>query len=299
MRIHFSKNSTNSYGGGLNEPFCHFGRIISDKFQAEDIIFPYEEIEICLALPRSKNDNEQSKKWFQKLPHYYRGKTMLRITLPIEKKEEKLIDVLKVIDQAFEIIIAKKKKDDEYDPQKIKASLSQLKKELQETDLHQLNDQYEQLLKQEIIQRSIQERLQREQSNHEKKKLIYDIRLMYYLPNIDKLYFAPYDYEFCEIILEKLREKKFRLPNYTHLYVMVSDTFENALSHTISVINWAIYGIAVFENFADYPSKQDIEKQRIVFDLIKQGINDIAKIDKLDIKVLNEVFAEVEQEIFD
>jgi hypothetical protein len=58
MRIYFNKSSYGSYGGGLNEPFCHFGRIISDKFQAENIEFPYKEIEICLAFlsPKAKGN---------------------------------------------------------------------------------------------------------------------------------------------------------------------------------------------------------------------------------------------------
>ncbi|GAA3977898.1 hypothetical protein GCM10022246_32720 [Pedobacter ginsengiterrae] len=103
--------------------------------------------------------------------------------------------------------------------------------------------------------------------------MVYDLRFMYYLPNVDKFYFSPYENRFRERILEKLREKKFRLPNYTHLYIMISDTFENSLYHAIRAENWFVYGIAVLENFADYPAKQEIEKQRIVFDLIKQGLN--------------------------
>lgn len=298
MWIHFSKSSSNSYGGGLNEPFRYFGRLLSDKFQTENIVFPLGEIEICLTSPPSKKDNEKRKEWFEKLPHYYRGKTMIRVTLPMAEQEKNLTDVLEVINQAFEIIITKKKKDDRYDPQRLKAVLSELEKELQETDLRELNNKYENLLKQEAIDKRLQERIIREQSNEEKNKLIYDLRFMYYLPNVDKLYFSPYENRFCERILEKLREKKFRLPNYTHLYVMVSDTFENSLYHAVRAENWFVYGIAVLENFADYPVKQEIEKQRIVFDLIKQGLNDIAKIDKLDTKTLNEALDDVEQKIF-
>lgn len=269
-----------------------------DKFQTENIEFPYGEIEICLAFSSSKEKNQVRKEWFAKLPHYYRGKTMVRVTLPMAEKEKNLTDVLEVIDKAFEIIISKKKQDDGYDPQKLKATLSQLGKELQETDLWKLNDKYENILRQEAIEKRLQERAIREQSDEEKKKLVYDLRFMYYLPNVDKFYFSPYENRFRERILEKLREKKFRLPNYTHLYIMISDTFENSLYHAIRAENWFVYGIAVLENFADYPAKQEIEKQRIVFDLTKQGLNDIAKIDKLDAKILKEALDEVEQKIF-
>lgn len=298
MWIHFSKSSSNSYGGGLNEPFRYFGRLLSDKFQTKNIAFPFGEIEICLMSPPSKKDNEKRKEWFGKLPHYYRGKTMIRVTLPMAEQEKNLADVLEVINKAFEIIITKKKKDDRYDTQQLKLVLSELEKELQEADLWELNYKYENLLKQEAIEKLLQERAIREQSNEEKNKLIYDLRFMYYLPDVEKLYFSPYANRFCERILEKLREKKFRLPHYTHLYVMVSDTFENSLYHAVRAENWFVYGISVLENFADYPAKQEIEKQRIVFDLIKQGLNDIAKIDKLDTKILNEALDEVEQKIF-
>ena len=48
----------------------------------------------------------------------------------------------------------------------------------------------------------------------------------------------------------------------------------------------------------DYETKTEIEKQKIIFSLIKEGLYDIARIDKLDVKVLNEVLDEVEKKIF-
>ncbi|WP_203558378.1 hypothetical protein, partial [Bacteroides sp. 224] len=83
----------------------------------------------------------------------------------------------------------------------------------------------------------------------------------------------------------------------THILINVSDTFENALSHAMKVYNWQGFGLAVYKNYADFPTKTEIEKRRIVFDLIKQGLNDIAEVDKLDRKTLNEVLDEVEKSI--
>ncbi|MDR2905896.1 MAG: hypothetical protein LBU73_08080 [Helicobacteraceae bacterium] len=297
MWIHFNKSSYGSYGGGLNEPFRYFGRILSDKFQTENIEFPYGEIEICLTFLSPKDDQKHID-WFNKLPYYYRGKTMVRVVLPMVEEEKNLTDVFQLIYKAFDIIISKKKKSDIYDAEKLKSTLILLEKELQTTDLRELNSKYENLLRQEAIERHIRERIIREQTNDEKKRLIYDLRFYYSLPNTEKLYFSPYDNRFCGRILEKLREKKFRLPNYTHLYIIVSDAFENALYEAVRAENWFVYGIAVLENYADYPAKEEIEKQRIVFDLIKQGLYDIAKIDKLDIKILNEALDEVEQKLF-
>jgi hypothetical protein len=297
MWIHFSKNSSNSYGGGLNEPFRYFGRLLSDRFQTESINFPYKEIEICLAFPSSKNDNEKRKEWFEKLPHYYRGKTMIRVTLPISSQEKNLADVMEVINKAFEIIINKKKKDDNYDAQKLKTTLANLEKELQETDLWKLNSKYENLLRQETIERNRLERITRQQANIEKKKLIYDLRLYNHLPNTDEKYFFPHNRQVCEMVFEELHKNKFRLPDYTHMLVVVSDTFENALYSTTKVYNWQGFGLAVFKDYTDFPTKTEIEKKRIIFDLVKQGLNDMAEIDKLDKKVLNEILDKVENNI--
>ncbi|NDV67112.1 hypothetical protein, partial [Bacteroides sp. 224] len=103
------------------------------------------------------------------------------------------------------------------------------------------------LLRQEIIERNRQERIIREQSNGEKKKLIYDLRFYNQLPNSDERYFSPYDNQICKTIYEELRKRKFRLPDYTHILINVSDTFENALSHAMKVYNWQGFGLAVYK----------------------------------------------------
>jgi len=301
MRINFVKCEYGGiYGGGLVEPFRYMGRIISNRFQSEKIDFSFQEIEIQLTFLLPEEKDEQRISWYNKLPLYYRRKNMVQVILPVAKQEENLTDVFHLINKAFNILASKKKKDDIFDVEKINATLSQVEKELQITDLWELNNKYHVLLRQELIEKVRQERVVREQSNDEKKRLIYDLRFYYELPDVEKYrYFSPYENDFCYKILEKLRERKFRLPNYTHLYIVVSDTFENALYRAIRTENWHIYGIAVLENYVDYATKNEIEKQQIVFDLIKQGLNDIVKIDRLDSKALNEVLDKVEQNIFE
>lgn len=298
MWIHFSKSSYGTYGGGFKEPFVYFGRIISDTFKKENIEFPFEEIEIQLALfsPKAKKE-ETYVEWYKKLPYYYRGKKMIRVILPVEKQEDNLTNIFLLIHKAFEIIVSKKKKDDMYDADNVKSALIMLEEELKVSDLWEVNSMYQKLIQQEVIKKNIQDREERRNANNEKKRLIRDIRFMYHLPNTERLHFAPYDKEFCDTIFDKLREKKFRLPGYDHLYIMVSDSLDNALEYTTRILNWYVYGVAVLENHADYPTKTEQEKKQIVFDLIKQGLNDIAEIDKLDKKTLNEVLDEVEKSI--
>ena len=299
MWIYFSRTVYGiSWGSGLKEPFCHFGRIISDRFQFEKIEFPFQEIDIGMLFPSPKVKGEEYVNWNNQPPIYYRGKNLIRVTLPMVEEERALTDVLHLIHKAFDIIISRKKKSDFYDAEKLKQTLNNLEKDLQAADLYELNGRYEALLRQEAIDKRIQERVIREQANDEKNRLIYDLRFDFRFANTDNFYFSPYEGRFCNKILEKLRKRKFRLPNYTHLYIMVSDSFENALYHAVRGADWHIYGIAVLENYTDYATKKVVDKKRIVFELIKQGLNDIAKIDKLDIKTLNEVLAEVEQDIF-
>ncbi|MCV2485305.1 hypothetical protein OD917_10245 [Flavobacterium sp. SH_e] len=300
MQFCFIKSGYGTYGGTFDEPFRCFGRIISDRFQQEEIEFPYKEIEIQLACfsnkPKGK-DKEIYNDWFNKLPNYYRGKSMVRVTLPIFETERILDDVFKLIYHGFEIIFAKKKKDDLYDTERVKQILFLLEKELQNTDLWELNKKYESLLYQEALNRRIDERKERENRIIENKKVIRDLRFYYHFENVGYRYFDPYDNEICDEILVKLREKKFKLPDYTHLYVQVSDSFENALYQTVRSENWYICGMAILEDYKDYTKKKETEKKRIVFNLIREGLNDIAKIDKLDLQTLNDVLDEVENEI--
>ena len=107
----------------------------------------------------------------------------------------------------------------------------------------------------------------------------------------------PYSLKFCNKVVIKLREAKFRLPNYDHLYIIASDTFENAIYKATRGSDWFVYGITVLENYKNYTALKEEDKKRVVFDLIKQGLHDIAKIDSLDISTLNKVLDETEKEL--
>jgi len=298
MDIYFIESRYGSYGGGLKEPFRYLGWMIRDRFRSANIDFWFEDFEIQLTYRSPKVKKEEYVDWYNKLPIYYRGKRMVRVILPVAEGEKKLADIFKLVYDAFDILFAKKKKTDVLDTEKVKSTLVQLEKELQTADLWAENAKYKEILRQEALEKRYQERMVREQRNEEKKRLIYDLRFYYHLDNIGNRYFSPYENLFCHAILEKLREKKFRLPHYSHLYIMVSDSFENALYHAVMAESWFVYGIAVLENYTDYPAMKEVEKKRVVFDLIKQGLNDIAKIDKLDCETLHEVLDEVEQDIF-
>jgi hypothetical protein len=95
--------------------------------------------------------------------------------------------------------------------------------------------------------------------------------------------------------LERLRAAKFRLPNYTHIYISVSDSYENALYNAMGFTEWFRYCIAVIKEPLEYAKKREHEKKRIVFELIKEGLLDAAKLDGLDTATFTRVLDEVEE----
>lgn len=298
MRISIIKSKYNSYGGSFSAPFVNLYRILSDKFAEHQIVFPYEEIEIVLAYTSNAGrKNKDYNEWFEKLPNYYRGKNMVRATIPIENTAENLKNIFDLLHFAFDLILKKKKKTDDYNSQKVMSALLELKQEMTEVDLWELHTKYENIIRKERIAKILKEREERKNVNLEKKRLIKDIRLYTSFNSNGKNPFVPYENQICSAILAKLRKAKFRLPNYDHLYIQVSDTFENALYDTLRLCSWYVYGIAIYEDFENYEKLNEMDKKRAVFDLIKQGLYDIAEIDKLDMNILTEVIKETETEI--
>ncbi|ABQ03697.1 hypothetical protein [Flavobacterium johnsoniae] len=297
MDIDFLKNDFIVYGGGLIEPFQYFGRIISDKLKQEKIDFPVKEFEINLVNISSLTKVEQEE-YCSKLPYYYRGKNMISLVLLVLEAEKTVENVFQFFYNAFDILFAKKKKNDNYDVEKVRQILTVLELELKNVDLLKLNKQYDIIFREENLAKRIFEREERRNRIVENKRLIKDVRFYPCFKSVHEAYFKFYDKEFCCKILIKLRERKFKLPDYTHLYIKVSDSFENALLETITSESWYICGVAVLDDFVNYSNKTQLQQKRIIFNLISEGLNDIAAIDKLDIHVLNVVLKEVENETF-
>lgn len=298
MKINFIKSTCDSYGSELDEPFRYFGKIISDRFERDGIGFSFEEIEIQLALFSNElKEKDVYVNWYNKLPNYHRGKNMVRVILPVLESEKCMEDVFQFVYRTFKILGLKKKKDDRYDGEQIQQTLLLLETELQNTDLWELNKRYESILRAEAITKQLDKRTARENRTVDKKKLIFKLEIDPEFENVESPSFAPYDKKFCDRILIKLREKNFRLPDYNHLYIKVSDSFENALYQKVKAEKCLMYGIAICEEYDAYITKNETEKKRITFDLIKQGLYDIAKIDKLNIEKLSHVLDEVEKEM--
>ena len=299
MEIWLRKKRFNSSGESFSAPYEHLDRIIANKLIENNITFPFNEIDIELVYNiESDRKNDKFNQWFKKLPHYYRGKNMIRVSIAAQDEAEYLENIFNLIISSFEILLEKKKKTDDYNSVQVMDSLLELKQEMSQLDLWQLHTKYENILRQERIEKNLQNRKDREIAKIENKRLIKDIRLSDTFGLGGKSSFMPYSLQFCDKITIKLRKVKFRLPNYDHLYIKVSDSFENAIYDTVTVYAWYVYGVAIFENYETFESLKEEGKKRVVFDLIKQGLYDIAKIDKLDILTLDKVLVETEKEIF-
>ena len=85
MWIHFSKSGDSWGGGTLNEPFIYFGRIIADRFKAEDIQFPYGEIDIADGRHASFGDIVTTGQW----PAFDPARTVLLETAPGGKSDRR------------------------------------------------------------------------------------------------------------------------------------------------------------------------------------------------------------------
>lgn len=147
-----------------------------------------------------------------------------------------------------------------------------------------------------ILQSAIADRNKRSKTNLPKTKLIRDLRL--YDDDLPGQGLYPYGYQYIEIFLQLLRLHGLHCPKYSHLYIQVGETKEEALQNAIQGEDWYINGIATI-NYKKYKSASKAEKEKMVFKVICDGLMDIAKLDKLDIKLIEKVIKQVKQKGLD
>lgn len=127
MKIIISKSIYGkSYICGLSAPFTYIGYILSELLNKIPQ-FPFSEIEIeCCNFVYELKDDEGYMQWFRKLPLYRKRKDSVHIYLPKINDELKLNSILEDIEQAFNIILLKNKKNIGYDWNKVQGALINL-----------------------------------------------------------------------------------------------------------------------------------------------------------------------------
>ncbi|HZY39700.1 MAG TPA: hypothetical protein VFE53_23760 [Mucilaginibacter sp.] len=125
---------------------------------------------------------------------------------------------------------------------------------------------------------------------------IKDFRVYYVHLPVKALY--PFDYQYVEIFKNLLRKNGLMCPTYHHLYIQVAKTMEEGLKHSVAFEPWYTNGVSVI-NYDSYLKQTDKEKEQSVFDIIVEGLMNIANRDTLDFSVVNNTIEEIKKKGLD
>jgi hypothetical protein len=98
---------------------------------------------------------------------------------------------------------------------------------------------------------------------------------------------------FANSILRALQQKGFRCPGYSHIYISIGETKEEAIARAHELEDWYRFGIAVLPEA--WMKSKDEEKEKLVLKAIVSGLKDIAALDGLDTVAIDEAVALAKQ----
>ena len=195
--------------------------------------------------------------------------------------------------QAAELIAAKLKREDIFDLDKFKSTLLVIKENISLDFLKAVTTELTIKLNADTLSRAIELRENRKKINAPKDKLIRDFRV--YGEGLPDKALYPYATQYAEIFLKLLRRNKLMCPKYNHLYIQVVPTFDEGLKNSFAYEDWNVNGIAVID-YTNYQKQSEKKKKETVFNLIVEGLKDIAYIDNLDMSIIDKVIAEIKNE---
>jgi hypothetical protein len=321
MKIYVSPNTAGRYGGALNGNLRFFPDVIQTSLDNSGFRSTFDELWLTLSyppmyvLPGVVGIEKQFLGFYNKYPYsrLNRKSKKIEITLKapefsehfdlkdqnkysnrfgIESQYTNLseTDLGKIlIDKYLEagaIINAKVKKEDVFDFKNFKATLMSIRNRISPEFLKALNQEQTIKMDDEVLVRAIKARDQRKRSSKVKDKKVRDLRIYYNgFPN-KALY--PYDFQYVEIFRNLLRRSDLLCPTYHHLYIKASKTFEDGLRSSISTEDWYVYGVSLLD-YEHYLKGTEPEKEKIVIDLISNGLIDIATTDNLDVSIIKNI----------
>ena len=306
MKIKNTYSKRYCFINNLSVPYQFLDVYINEKLSQLHISSSIEYLEINFVYPLSKKTEDQDyTDYYNKLPKvsFLKNRTQVKINIPFNNTENNasqptLPIYLSKIIGVFEILKKKEKPTDSFNTLDIITCLKDIEKNLTIVKLIEFNTQQDEFLKKQTIAANIKDRLDRSNSKILPNRLIFDLRVYFYPDNLEEFSLKFFKYEICSHLLKKLRKKKFKLPVYSQIFIIISDKWENALSY-YERENWKAYGLSILDENINYNNLDDLEKFKISFDLIKNGLLDIAKNDNLDMNILNEVFEEYLNEMKD
>lgn len=321
MKIYVSPNTAGRYGGALNGNLRYLPNVIQAKLDNSGFTSTFDELWLTLSyppmyvLPGVVGMEKQFMEFYDKFPYSRLNRKLRKIQITLKAPEFSehfdLKDLGEYSDQfdienqfknlsetdlakilidkyleAGEIINSKLKKGDKFEFNSFTEVLASLRSKISNDFLADLNKEQTTKVKDEVLDRAKKVREERKRANKVKDKRVRDLRIYYNgLPN-KALY--PYDYQYIEIFRNLLRNSGLMCPTYHHLYIQVAKTFDDGLMNSFSFENWYVNGIAVI-NYEDYLSKSESEKEKIVVDVISNGLFDIAHTDNLDRTVIEKI----------
>lgn len=131
----------------------------------------------------------------------------------------------------------------------------------------------------ETYKTNLAKRELRRQQYREPDTLLQDIRV-YFTYSIPNTYF--YLFTFTQVILRILQKHQFKCPGYSHIYLSIGETEEEAIARAYELEDWYRFGIAVMtrEELLNAP---DGELEALMLEKITDGLKDIAALDSLNV----------------
>lgn len=174
--------------------------------------------------------------------------------------------------------------------------LVSIREKINQESLLEIYKVQKQVLQQKEIQYANELRNKRASTIKENNTLLRDLR--FYVEALPIKAFYPYSNIYIAIFKNLLMNEDFLCPNYHHLYINVAETYELALRKSVNYENWYFIGIAVIDY--DLYLKSDTKgKEQIVFKAILDGLRDIAKIDRLDLNIIERVALKIQEKGMD
>jgi hypothetical protein len=325
MKIYFTPTTAGRSGGWLNGNLRHLDRFIQTELGKAGFHSSFDELWLTLSypplyvLPGVVGIEKGFMEYYDKLPYSRLDRKYKKINITIQAPEfsehfdnkEKdnynhrfnIADKFKNISetdlakilidkylQAGELIVSKLKKDDNFDIDKFKTTLLTIKQNINDDFIKSVSGEQAVKLNDDTLTKAIELREKRKQTNKPKDQPIRDLRV--YSNGLPDRALYPYANQYGEIFLNLLRRDKLMCPKYHHLYIQVAKTFDEGLKNSFAYEDWYVNGIAIID-YNNYQKQSEKEKQETIFNLIVEGLKDIATIDKLDTSIIDKVIAEI------
>jgi hypothetical protein len=94
------------------------------------------------------------------------------------------------------------------------------------------------------------------------------------------IYSPFYLFTFTQVILRVLQKHQFKCPGYSHLYISIGETEEEAIAKASDLEDWYRFGVAVMTK-EELLNASDDELEALMLEKITDGLKDIAALDSL------------------